>query len=126
MSRRFVFPYPRCRFFSSASPRMDDVPLPFGMPLPDDDVPPPRDVPLPSEAWHLIADGDVIATVRALLTAASTPALLHDAPRPTLLHVVHKYVMDMQSTQSKAHPGVLWPTLAVSQIYGSGAQTGCA
>ena len=34
MPRRFVFPYPRRRFFSSASPRMDDVPLPFGMPLP--------------------------------------------------------------------------------------------
>ena len=105
MPRRFVFPYPRRRFFSSASPRMDDVPLPFDMPLPDDDVPPPRDVPLPSEVWHLIADGDVIAMVRALLTDASTPALLHDAPRPTLPHVVHKYVMDMQSTRSKAHPG---------------------
>ena len=105
MPRRFVFPYPRRRFFSSASPRMDDVPLSFDMPLPDDDVPPPRDVPLPSEVWHLIADGDVIAMVRALLTDASTPALLHDAPRPTLLHVVHKYVMDMQSTPSKAHPG---------------------
>ena len=84
---------------------MDDVPLSFDMPLPDNDVPPPHDVPLPSEAWHLIADGDVIAKVRALLTAASTPALLHDAPRPTLLHVVHKYVMYMQSTRSKAHPG---------------------
>ena len=108
MPRRFVFPYPRRRFFSSASPRMDDVPLSFDMPLPDNDVPPPRDVPLSYEAWHLIADGDVIAKVRALLTAASTPALLHDEPRPTLLHVVHKYVMDMQSTQStrsKAHPG---------------------
>ena len=105
MPHGLVFPYPRRRFFSSASPRMDDVPLPFDMPLPDDDVPPPRDVPLPSDAWHLIADGDVIATVRALLTAASTPALLHDAPRPTLLHVVHKYVMDMQSTRSKARPG---------------------
>ena len=93
MPRRFVFPYPRRRFFSSTSPRMDD------------DVPPPREVPLPSEAWHLIADGDVIATVRALLTATSTPTLLHDAPRPTLLHVVHKYVMDMQFTRSKAHPG---------------------
>ena len=57
MPRRFVFPYPRRRFFSSVSPRMDDVPLPFDMPLPDDDVPPPHAVPLPSEVWHLIADG---------------------------------------------------------------------
>ena len=60
MPHRFVFPYPRRRF-SSASPRMDDVPLPFDMPLPDDDVPPPHEVPLPSEAWYLIADGDVFA-----------------------------------------------------------------
>ena len=61
MPRHFVFPYLRRRFFSSASPHMDDVPLLFDMHLPDDDVPPPRDVPLPSEAWHLIADGDVFA-----------------------------------------------------------------
>jgi hypothetical protein len=58
MPRRLVFPCPRCRFVSSASPRMDDVPPPFGMPSL---VPPPRDVP---PLRHPIADGNAMPLPR--------------------------------------------------------------
>jgi len=79
---------------------MDDVPPPFKM-TPPANVPPPSDVPPrpdvlppPDAAAHPIAEGDLIATVRALLPVVASPALPHDVPRPTPLPAVHRYAMN--------------------------------